>query len=208
MNIHDTISEETQFKQPPALVLEADFQEPEQKTNTVQTEINPENNDFNQIKQPEQKQTTTEPPQIETAAQVKEQVRKMPVDFTASFIIDSLDTIQSPLFYSLNLRKQRKKRFKSKEETDKAADLAELSPEELKKLPPEDQLLASKYNLYKARMQKIYREIEFTAKEKEKLKVPLAALVKEHNFDIPPGLAFTIAILQVTSDRIIDLIID
>jgi hypothetical protein len=57
-------------------------------------------------------------------------------------------------------------------------------------------------------MAKINEKTSFTPDEIDRLKKPVKQLVKQHNFDIPPGLALALVMTDILSNRFIDLIMD
>jgi hypothetical protein len=190
-DIFEEITKETEFKQPPALHYDAEEEVVNEKPH-VNYEADPNNANFDR--------------EIKTPVSVQKTERKhLSSEFTSDLIVDAFETIQHPLFFALNSRKQRKKRFKDKIEYETALSL---SYSEEKDLKEDEKKLANKIKLHKAKMKSVYDELDFTEKEQKKLKKPLSVMVHNNNWDIPPGLAFTLAMMQIASDRVIDLIMD
>lgn len=131
-------------------------------------------------------------------------------DFTTDIVVDMFDTAQHTTFLALNNRKQKKKRFKNDEEYFEAVKLSYLTSKEVDKLenPEDKKLLIDKLNTFTATMKKINEKLSFSTDEKSRLKKPIYELVKQHNFDIPPGLALVIVSLDIISNRVVDLIMD
>ena len=131
-------------------------------------------------------------------------------DFTTDIVIDSFDTAQSSLFLILNNKKQKSKRFKSREEYREAIGLSYLTASELKAMEnyEEKKILIEKLKDFQAVMAKVNDKLDFTPDEKMKLRKPVFELVKRNNFDRPPGLALAMVFMDLMSDRVIDLIID
>jgi hypothetical protein len=134
---------------------------------------------------------------------------KPPIDpeFTTDIVIGTMDTIQYTVFLMLNNRKQKNMRFKDVNEYRQAISLSYLSPTELENLEnkEESKILVEKLKDYQGKMENINKKIPFLPDERMKLKKPVLELVKQNNFDIPPGLAFVLAMGEVLSNRIIDL---
>jgi hypothetical protein len=131
-------------------------------------------------------------------------------DFTTDICVDMFDTAQHTTFLALNNRKQKKKRFKNDDEYYEAIKLSTLTITEIEKQesPDDKKLLLEKLNTFKTAMKKINQDLSLTIDEKKRLKKPIYELVKQHNFDIPPGLALVLVSLDIISNRVVDLIMD
>jgi hypothetical protein len=131
-------------------------------------------------------------------------------DFTTDICVDTFDTAQHTTFLALNNRKQKKKRFKTDEEYFEAVKLSYLTVTELSKLenPDDKKLLVEKLKTFTAVMTKINEKLAFSDDEKKRLRKPIYELVKQNNFDIPPGLGLVLVSLDIISNRVVDLIMD
>jgi hypothetical protein len=138
---------------------------------------------------------------------------KVPVfdpDFSSEIVIDTIDTMQHGLFLALNNRKQKNMRFKNRDEYREAISLSYLTDAELQKLEnyEEKKILVEKLKTFQSTMEKVNDKISFLPDEKMRLKKPIYQLVKQNNFDIPPGLALMLVATDIISNRVIDLIYD
>ncbi|MDD5358593.1 MAG: hypothetical protein PHX80_05560 [Candidatus Nanoarchaeia archaeon] len=168
-------------------------------------------------KKPETTQgTTTTTQQVYPGNQtpeivVKKTERIFDPDFTADIVVDTFDTIQHPLFLALNHRKQKRLRFKDRDEYLEAVKLSYLTDPELKNMEnyEEKKILVEKLKTFVDVMAKIKKDLALTPEQVAKLKKPTLQLIKQHpDFDIPPGLALMLAFIDIISDRVIDLIVD
>lgn len=131
-------------------------------------------------------------------------------DFTTDIVVDTLDTLQFSMFLAFQTRKQKNIRFKDREEYLQAISLSYLTDAELEKQenPEDKKLLVEKLKAFREAMAKINEKTSFTPDEIDRLKKPVKQLVKQHNFDIPPGLALALVMTDILSNRFIDLIMD
>ena len=198
-NINEIVSQPTIMREAPAIIYEQDLT---QKEEPEKVELKPGSGDFMKIPEKKEEQQPTQ------SEQLKEHVRKMPVEFTTEIIVDTIERlVNTPVFLIINAR-NKKKVFGDKEIFQAAQELSYLSQADLEKLPIDDQIYAKKYGAYKSKMEKIYNDLDFKPKQREKLSKPLAVMVREHNFDIPPWLAFSIALADILLDRSIDIFVD
>lgn len=145
----------------------------------------------------------------DTAVQMPKE-RVFDPDFTTDIVVDTLDTIQYSVFLAFQTRKQKNIRFKDREEYLQAISLSYLTPAEIEKQenPEEKKMLVEKLKAFREAMARINEKTSFTPDEIDRLKKPVKQLVKQNNFDIPPGLALALVMTDILSNRFIDLIMD
>jgi hypothetical protein len=159
-------------------------------------------------KQPDQPDQVNNVPKTENKAPVPEKV--FDPDFTTDIVIGTFDTIQHPLFLALNQRKQKNLRFKDRNQYLEAVKLSYLSDSELKALEDYDEkkILVEKLKSFTEVMAKINSNLQLTPDEILKLRKPTFELIKKSGFDIPPGLGLALVLIDIISNRMIDLIAD
>jgi hypothetical protein len=213
MNIFDQLKKPTEHKSSTgatglniADLKESDFEDysPYQPENTFQE------NSFDPSESFKNNVLSTADPIINGGGAPVVNERVFDPDFTTDVVVDTIDTLQFSLFLALQSRKQKGIRFKSREEYLESIHLSYLTDAEIEKLedPEDKKLLVQKLKAFQAAMSKINEKTSFTPDEIDRLKKPIKQLVKQHNFDIPPGLALVLVMTDIISNRFIDLIMD
>lgn len=148
--------------------------------------------------------------EINTTGEQKIPEKVFDPDFTTDIVIGTFDTIQHPLFLALNQRKQKNIRFKDRAQYLEAVKLSYLPESELKGLEnyEEKKVLVEKLKSFTEVMAKINSNLQLTPDEILKLRKPTFELVKKSGFDIPPGLGLALVLIDILSNRMIDLIAD
>lgn len=126
---------------------------------------------------------------------------KMPADLSAEILVGAVDTTNSLVFGAIHKRKMRN-RFEPAE-IDKCVKFnQQIEDKEIlkKDLSDTDYDLLYRYN----NLQEVGEDIPFTDEEYIKLKKPLAQLIEINGYDIPPGIALTIAVAQILAPRVCD----
>lgn len=137
-----------------------------------------------------------------TAETVTNKIKaKLPPDISSEILIGAIDTTQSLVFGSLLKRKIRN-RFTSVEIEKCKRYNQQVEDKEIKKkdLSDEDFEMLYAYNA----LQEVSADIPFTDEEYNKLKKPLSQLIEINGYDIPPGIALSIAVAQIMAPRICD----
>jgi hypothetical protein len=178
------------------------------------------NSDF--VDAPYVPETNKQPDQVNNLPKTENNVSALPgqpapipekvfdPDFTTDIVIGTFDTIQHPLFLALNQRKQKNLRFKDRNQYLEAVKLSYLSDSELKALEDYDdkKILVEKLKSFTEVMAKINGNLQLTPDEILKLRKPTFELIKKSGFDIPPGLGLALVLIDIISNRMIDLIAD
>lgn len=198
---------------PPPTATEFDLiseieKQTEQKTPGInEPNIAMNNSDFD--KKPVE---VVEAQQSQIQQQAVEPVKKqlLSPDLTAEIAVESIDAIQSTVFLALNARKLKKRLFADSAEYKLACNASYLSEEEILKQENADYVrtLQRKYNDYNKRLKQLDKSIEYSEEEKTRMRKPVTEWVKKSGFDLPPGLAFILVFSELTTDRVIDLIMD
>lgn len=130
----------------------------------------------------------------------------------ADSTIDLIDAVQSPIFILLHKKELVKKYFKEKTDFATAAKIYALSDDDIKRQAGDDEekqkRLLNLKNQYIAMMAEFNEKrnaVPFTDDERERIMPPLTKVVKKSGFDVPPGLALTVVMVQIFSVRLIDV---
>ena len=136
------------------------------------------------------------------AAPVTEKVKsKLPPDLSAEILVGSIDTTQSLVLGSILKRKIRNRFSPADIEKCKTFNQQVIDKKINKKdLKDDEYEMLYRYNA----LQEVAADIPFTDEEYTKLKKPLAQLIEINGYDIPPGIALSIAVAQVMAPRICD----
>ncbi len=126
---------------------------------------------------------------------------KLPPDLSAEILVGSIDTTQSLVLGSILKRKIRNRFSPADIEKCKTFNQQVLDKKINKKdLNDKEYEMLYRYNA----LQEVAADIPFTDEEYTKLKKPLAQLIQINGYDIPPGIALSIAVAQVMAPRICD----
>ena len=142
-----------------------------------------------------------EPQQQQQQEQAPKPKPKLPPDISSEILIGAIDTTQTLVFNALLKRKVRS-RYTPAQVAKAEKLIAQLEEKSIKKqeLSDDDFDLVQGYK----RLSDIHNDIPFTDEEYTTLKKPLAKLIEINGYDIPPNLAFSIAIAQVMAPRVVD----
>lgn len=155
--------------------------------------------------QPEPIQVPAPIPAPVNEPKAEKQKKTMPPDISAEIFIGAIDTTQMLVFGALNKRKIRS-RFTGEEIAKAEKILQQIKDKDINKKELSDADYDLQYE-YK-RLKEIQDDIPFTDEEYEILKKPLAKLIEINGYDIPPGLAMTMAAAQVFAPRLVDAIFE
>lgn len=199
INIFDTVAEPTAEKTPGKNTssFDDDFTPEPQPVNTSA-------NVFDSV-QP----TQSPAPQPVNKANVFDEAENDKVRMTPGQISDMgitfLDSAQSAAFITLHSKKMRNKMFADKAEFKQSIQTQYLTEEQLQ---GDTNLIAlkAKNAKFTSQLERIRKAIYFTPAEEEQLRTPLEIMVKNSNLDLPPGLALGLALTQILSSRVVDLL--
>lgn len=131
----------------------------------------------------------------------KEPVNKyISPDLSAELIIGSIDMVQTMTFSAIAKRKMRRRLGDDLERLESVVDAIEAGTMNKADVQQADLIKLKKVRKLIAVMD----DVPFTDAEKEDLKKPLAAIIEEAGYQIPPSVAFIIAVSTVLGPRVAD----
>ena len=161
--------------------------------------------DTTTIETQEVKSDFVEPVNIEPETE-KETIDKLDPSTSAEIYIGIMDNLQQFLFTSIQTRKTAKK-IGSKEALETAEKKLELlEVGKVNDFDLQDEELHHVNILKKAK--KKFDKIPFSDDERESLREPLAKVIGEAGYDLPPNLALTLIVAQVFIPRLSDAFFD